>query len=140
MTDYKGVVYLERKLNTKRSRVLLRYNYYEQKAIASDLGISTPKGLEWLNSINGWCTKAVDNLADRLQFDKFDDDYFNFQEMFEQNNPDIFYDDAILGALITACDFVYISRGEEKGRVRFQIIDGKGNEKRLGSANPLSGH
>ena len=127
MTDYKGVVYLERKLNTKRSRVLLRYNYYEQKAIASDLGISTPKGLEWLNSINGWCTKAVDNLADRLQFDKFDDDYFNFQEMFEQNNPDIFYDDAILSALISSCSFVLVTRGTKNDlgqRIRFQVIDG----------------
>lgn len=127
MTDYKGVVYLERKLNTKRSRVLLRYNYYEQKAIASDLGISTPKGLEWLNSINGWCTKAVDNLADRLQFDKFDYDYFDFQEMFEQNNPDIFYDDAILSALISSCSFVLVTRGTKNDlgqRIRFQVIDG----------------
>jgi hypothetical protein len=127
MTDYKGVVYLQNKLNNKRSRVLLRYRYYEQKAITTDLGISTPKGLEWLNSINGWCTKAVDNLADRLQFDKFDDDYFNFQEMFEQNNPDIFFDDSILSALISSCSFVLVTRGEKNDlgqRIRFQVIDG----------------
>ena len=101
MTEYKGVTYLQRKLNDKRGRVLLRYNYYEQKAIANDLGISTPKGLEWLASINGWCTKAVDNLADRLQFDGFEYDDFDFSSMFEQNNPDIFFDDAILSALIS---------------------------------------
>ena len=127
MTDLKGVPYLERKLNNKRSRVLLRYNYYEQKAIASDLGISTPKGLEWLNSINGWCSKAVDSLADRLQFDKFDNDYFGFTEMFNQNNPDIFYDDSILSALISSCAFVLVSKGEQTDlgqRIRFQVIDG----------------
>jgi hypothetical protein len=127
MTDLKGVTYLERKLNNKRSRVLLRYNYYEQKAIANDLGISTPKGLEWLNSINGWCSKAVDNLADRLQFDKFDNDYFGFAEMFNQNNPDIFYDDSILSALISSCSFVLITKGERNDlgqRIRFQVIDG----------------
>lgn len=127
MNELKGVAYLERKLTSKRSRVLLRYNYYEQKAIASDLGISTPKGLEWLNSINGWCSKAVDSLADRLQFDKFDNDYFGFTEMFNQNNPDIFYDDSILSALISACCFVLITKGEKNDlgqRIRFQVIDG----------------
>lgn len=127
MNELKGVSYLERKLTAKRSRVLLRYNYYEQKAIASDLGISTPKGLEWLNSINGWCSKAVDSLADRLQFDKFDNDYFDFETMFNQNNPDIFFDDSILSALISACCFVLITKGEKNDlgqRIRFQVIDG----------------
>jgi len=127
MSELKGVAYLERKLNAKRSRVKLRYNYYEQKAIASDLGISTPKGLEWLNTINGWCTKAVDSLADRLQFDKFDNDYFDFETMFNQNNPDIFFDDSILSALISSCCFVLITKGELNDlgqRIRFQVIDG----------------
>ena len=127
MNELKGVPYLERKLNNKRSRVKLRYNYYEQKAIATDLGISTPKGLEWLNSINGWCSKAVDSLADRLQFDKFDNDYFGFTEMFNQNNPDIFFDDAILSALISSCCFILITKGEKNDlgqRIRFQVIDG----------------
>ena len=127
MNKLKGVSYLERKLNNKRSRVLLRYKYYEQKAIASDLGISTPKGLEWLNSINGWCSKAVDSLADRLQFDKFDNDYFGFAEMFNQNNPDIFFDDSILSALISSCSFVLVTKGESNDlgqRIRFQVIDG----------------
>ena len=127
MNELKGVQYLERKLNNKRSRVLLRYNYYEEKAIANDLGISTPKGLEWLSSINGWCSKAVDSLADRLQFDKFDNDYFGFTEMFNQNNPDIFFDDSILSALISSCCFVLVSKGEKNDlgqRIRFQVIDG----------------
>ena len=80
----KGITYLKDKLKVKRTRVLLRYQYYEQKATAPDLGISTPEGLEWLALINGWCTKAVDNLADRLQFDGFENDYFNFIDMFNQ--------------------------------------------------------
>lgn len=127
MSDLKGVPYLEKKLKNKRHRVLLRYRYYEQKAEAADLGISTPRGLEWLSTINGWCTKAVDNLADRLQFDGFRNDIFEFQEMFDQNNPDIFYDDAMLSALISSCSFVFVTRGEETQlgrRIRFQVIDG----------------
>ena len=124
----KGVAYLKNKLEKKRTRVLLRYDYYEQKKTAPDLGISTPEGLEWFNAVNGWCSKAVDNLADRLQFDGFENDNFNFVEMFNQNNPDIFYDDAMLSALISACSFVMVSRGgktpENEQKVRFQVIDG----------------
>lgn len=127
MSELKGIPYLKNKLNAKRDRVLLRYEFYEQKARAQDLGISTPQGLEWLSSINGWCTKAVDNLADRLQFDGFENDNFNFMEMFNQNNPDIFFDDSMLSALISSCSFVLVTRGIETQvgqRVRFQVIDG----------------
>ena len=119
-----GIEKLRKKLKFKRTRGLLRYEYYEEKQRAADLGISTPEGLEWFNCVNGWCTKAVDGLADRLQFDQFENDNFKFKEMFYQNNPDIFFDDAILSALITSCSFVYISKGAGEGRVRFQIIDG----------------
>lgn len=123
----RGIPYLKKKLENKRSRVLLRYKFYEQKITAPDLGISTPQGLEWFNNVNGWCSKAVDNLADRLQFDGFDYDDFDFNGMFEQNNPDIFFDDAMLSALISSCAFVLVTRGEKNNlgqRVRFQIIDG----------------
>lgn len=119
-----GIEKLRKKLKFKRTRGLLRYEFYEEKQRARDLGISTPEGLEWFNCVNGWCTKAVDGLADRLQFDQFENDNFMFKEMFDQNNPDIFFDDAILSALITACSFAYISKGAGEGRVRFQIIDG----------------
>ena len=119
-----GIEKLRKKLKFKRTRGLLRYEFYEEKQRARDLGISTPEGLEWFNCVNGWCTKAVDGLADRLQFDQFENDNFMFKEMFDQNNPDIFFDDAILSALITSCSFVYISKGAGEGRVRFQIIDG----------------
>lgn len=128
MNELKGVSYLQNKLKNKRNRVLLRYKYYEQKAIAPDLGISTPEGLEWLSTVNGWCTKAVDNLADRLQFDGFEHDEFNFQSLYDQNNPDILFDDAMLSALISSCVFVLITKGTENEvdgqRIRFQVIDG----------------
>lgn len=119
----KGVAYLKKKLENKRQRCLLRYKYYEQKQFAPDLGISTPEGLEWLQNINGWCTKAVDNLADRLQFDGFEDDIFDMTGMFNQNNPDIFFDDTMLSALITACSFALVTKNG-LGGVRFQVIDG----------------
>lgn len=126
-----SISYLKKKLEKKRTRTLLRYRFYEQKKTAQDLGISTPEGLQCFNVVNGWCTKAVDGLADRLQFDGFENDNFMFQELFNQNNPDIFYDDAILSSLITACSFVFISKGAGEGKVRFQIIDGTNATGRL---------
>lgn len=119
----KGITYLQNKLIMKRSRGLLRYKFYEQKQQAMDFGISTPAGLEWFGTINGWCTKAVDALADRIQFDGFENDNFMMREMFDLNNPDIIFDNGILSSMITACCFVYVSRGED-GMPRFQIIDG----------------
>ena len=123
MSDYKGIAYLQNKLLMKRPRVLLRYAFYEQKQVAKDFGISTPQGLEWFQSVNGWCTKAVDGLADRLQFDGFENDNFQMTEMFNLNNPDIIFDSSLLSALISSCSFFYISRGED-GIPRIQVIDG----------------
>ena len=119
----KGITYLQNKLIMKRTRGLIRYKFYEQKQQAMDFGISTPAGLEWFGTINGWCTKAVDALADRIQFDGFENDNFMMQEMFDLNNPDIIFDNGILSSMITACCFVYVSRGED-GMPRFQVIDG----------------
>lgn len=119
----KGITYLQNKLIMKRTRGLIRYKFYEQKQQAMDFGISTPAGLEWFGTINGWCTKAVDALADRIQFDGFKNDNFMMQEMFDLNNPDIIFDNGILSSMITACCFIYVSRGED-GMPRFQVIDG----------------
>ena len=104
-------------------RVGLRYLYYEMKNIPVDFGISTPPELQYFNSVIGWCAKGVDSLADRLDFARFDDDVFGFDEIFDQNNRDIFFDAAFKGALIGSCSFVYISK-DESGYPRLQNIDG----------------
>lgn len=119
---YKGKLYLKTKLATKQERVRLRYSYYEMKNKAWDFDISTPPQLRnWMGSL-GWCSKAVDSLADRLKFYQFDNDSFGFNNIFEQNNPDTFFDSAILSALIASCCFVYIH--EEDGFPQLQVIDG----------------
>ena len=119
---YKGKSYLQAKLANKKTRVKTRYSFYEMKNRTWDMDISTPPQLRnWMGSL-GWCAKAVDSLADRLKFSKFDNDVFGFNGIFEQNNPDTFYDSAILSALISACSFVYIH--EENGFPQLQVIDG----------------
>jgi len=124
MDNYKGIEYLRSKLAIKRDRVLLRYRYYEMKNNKLDAGEIIPSRLKHLyNSTLGWCAKAVDSLADRLIFDGFKDDNFNMWEIFNLNNPDILFDSAITGALISSCDFIYIS-ADEDGFPRLQVIDG----------------
>lgn len=130
-----GMKYLKEKLGSKTSRVRVRYQYYDMKHLALDFQISTPPKLRaWMNCL-GWCSKAVDSLADRLVFREFADDNFNINEIFRMNNPDILVDSAILGALISSCDFIYISP-DESGYPRMQVVDG-GNA--TGIIDPITG-
>lgn len=135
MTEYKGIPYLRRKLNSKRQRVLTRYKYYEMKNVTRDFGISTPPDLALWQSVLGWCGTAVDALADRIVFREFEEDNFNLNEIFEMNNPDIIFDSAVLSATISSCCFIYISPNED-GYPRLQVIDGSNA---TGIIDPITG-
>lgn len=120
----KGAAYLKRKLSVKRERVLLRYRYYDMKTGKLDLGrLVQPDMASRYNSVLGWCGKAVDSLADRLYFEGFDDDTLDVMSIFNANNPDVFFDSAILSALVSSCCFVYISEGDDD-IPHIQVIDG----------------
>ncbi|NMA16866.1 MAG: phage portal protein [Erysipelotrichia bacterium] len=123
MSELLGIRELRKKLESKKPRVDLRYRYYDMKNSVMDLGISTPDELRGFNSVLGWCSKAVDRLADRISFREFKDDNFNINEIFNLNNADILFDNAIKSALISSCSFVYISE-DESGYPRLQVIDG----------------
>ena len=122
MEEYKGIDYLKKKLAQKYVRANQRYNFYEMKYFVKDLGISTPPDLRrWFNVL-GWCGTAVDNIADRISFRTFEHDIFGMNEIYAVNNADILFDSGILGALITACDFIYITRDND-GYPQMRIID-----------------
>ena len=118
-----GIDRLKTKLSIKRTRVRTRYDYYDMKHIARDLRISTPPGLQWWMNTLGWCSTAVDSLADRLVFREFADDSFNLNEIFAMNNRDVLIPSSILGALIGSCDFIYLSY-DENHYPTLQVIDG----------------
>lgn len=124
MSDLKGMAYLKNKLASKKLRVETRYQFYEMKHMARDFGISTPPDLRWFMSTLGWCAKAVDSLADRLSFLRFDNDVFDLNGIYDMNNKDILIDSAILGALISACDFIYITK-DDAGGPMMRVIDGR---------------
>lgn len=123
MSRYKGMKYLKNRLEWKRTRVKTRYTYYEMKNGIKDFQISTPPELRNVQSVLGWCGKAVDSLADRIVFREFAEDNFNIEEVFVMNNPDTFFDSAVLSALISSCCFVYISENDD-GFPKLEIIDG----------------
>lgn len=120
---YWGIEALRRGLAAKRPRCGLRYRHYEQKAGARAFDTLIPEDMKWVKPVLGWCTRAVDAVAELLTFDRFAEDSFALGEIFGMNSRDIFIDNALLSSLITACSFVYIS-ADRDGYPRLQVIDG----------------
>lgn len=131
----KGKEYLKEKLEKYRRGALKRQEVYDMKNRDIEVGITIPPHLrqQYLSTI-GWCSKAVDSVADRLVFKGFDNDMFNINEIFQMNSQDILWDDAMLSALINSCSFVYISKGDE-GHPRLQVISGSDA---TGEINPIT--
>lgn len=124
MENLMGADYLSAVLEQKRKRVLLRYSYYEAKEKTPNVEITIPKRLrDMFKASSGWCAKAVDSLADRLMVRGIDEDSMNMMEIFNENNPDVLFDSAMLGALIAGCNFISIARDAD-GRPRLEVIDG----------------
>lgn len=122
--ELKGITYLRNRLAMKRSRVIERYKYYEMKSRVRDFHISTPPDLFDFSPVMGWCAKAVDSVADRLVFRTFDNDVFGMNDIFNANNKDVLIDSAILGALISSCDFIHI-RADDSGFPQLKVVSGK---------------
>lgn len=135
MVEYRGMEYLKKHLEMKRIRVGVRYKYYEMKNTIKYFRTLIPTEFMWMAETLGWCSKAVDSLADRLSFREFKDDNFDLNTIFAMNNGDILPDSAILSALISSCCFVYITEDLD-GYPRLQVIDG-GNA--TGVKDPITG-
>ena len=132
----KGIEYLRNKLNKHERRVNLRYKQYDMKYQDSAVGITIPPEIRSrYRSVIGWCSKGVDSLADRLVFREFDNDNFELNQIFNMNNPDTFFDSAVLSAMIASCCFVYISKGEEDVP-RLQVIEASNA---TGIIDPITG-
>ncbi len=112
------------KLDAKKSRVHLRYQYYEMKNKMQKISALIPPEFQSLSYSLGWCAKAVDSLADRIVPDGFDNDTMQISEIFRLNNSDILNDSAVLSALISSCCFLYIGWNQH-GYPAIQVIDGE---------------
>lgn len=121
--EKRGMAFLRSQLNVKRARIRQRYAYYDMH---QELKMFSPLiPVEYMQFVAplGWCGRAVDSLADRLVCRGFDNDNFGIGEIYEQNSADVLFDSAFLGALISACSFIYIS-ADTDGAPRLQVIDG----------------
>lgn len=132
---YRGMQYLKNRLVAKRSRVLLRYRYYDMKNSIKYVRSLIPPEFMWMAETLGWCGKAVDTLAGRLDFREFRNDNFDLNTIFALNNKDILPDSAMLSALISSCCFVYITEDETRFP-RLQVIPGSDA---TGVADPVTG-
>ncbi|MGT2814710.1 hypothetical protein C1M49_06180 [Streptococcus intermedius] len=132
----KGMSYLRKKLLNYKLRVDMRYKQYAMKYNDISVGITIPAEVRMkYRSVLGWAAKGVDSLADRLVFREFANDDFEANEIFNQNNPDVFFDSAVLSALIGSCCFVYISQGATE-IPRLQVIEASNA---TGVLDPITG-
>lgn len=135
MENLKGIQYLRRKLANYTSSVDLRYSQYAMEHQELDMGITIPPQIrQQYKAVLGWAAKGVDSLADRLVFREFGNDEFNVNQIFALNNPDVFFDSAILSALIGSCCFIYVASGE--GTPRLQVIEASNA---TGVIDPITG-
>lgn len=128
--------FLRKKLNIYTPRIRTRYKQYDMKYQDANLSVVIPKEVSHrYRSVMGWCSKAVDALADRLVFRDLEFDFLDMMSIFNRNNPDILFDNAILSALIASCSFIYISK-DERDEVRLQVIEANNA---TGSIDPITG-
>ena len=123
--DYKGIDYLRNLLKDKQTRVERCYKYYKQKdKMDNSQAITENKEMQRITKKVGWIQKAVDSLTNRLQFSSFgNDDELMVNDIFMRNNRDVLFNTMFKGAIISSCDFVYISQNTD-GTARLQVIDG----------------
>lgn len=118
-----GIERLRLKLSEKSQGVMDRYRYYDSKPPWPHMAIKYPPEMRYMGTVLGWCSTAVDAVADRLVFSGFRNDTFDFNQIFQLNNLDILCNSAMLAALIGGCSFIYIAE-DEAGFPRMRVLDG----------------
>lgn len=123
--DYKGIDYLRSLLRDKQTRIAKCYEYYNQNDMMDNTQAITENAqMQRITKKVGWIPKAVDSLTNRLQFSSFgNDDELLVNDIFMRNNRDVLFKAMFKGAIISSCDFVYISQNTD-GTARLQVIDG----------------
>lgn len=104
-------------LERKYWRNKTRQDYYDQKVLLKDLGISVPPQLRAMESVLGWPAKTVDVLADRIRFEKFvapnqEDDAFGLEEVVAENDFRYSFSGAVSSSLAQACSFITVTQGD----------------------------
>lgn len=104
---------------SKRTSVQLKYRYYDAEQEVRDLGISMPVKLLMLQSGLGWASKAVDVIADRMNFDAFENDRLGINALHEIADETEAVDQAKVDARIAGCAFIGIVDDPQTGEQRY---------------------
>ncbi|MDY6065322.1 MAG: hypothetical protein SPI59_03215 [Finegoldia sp.] len=138
MDKLRGIDYLRQKLNIYKLSVKQKQDAYDMKNIQIDPSITIPPRYKNLyKGVLGWNRLAVNRFADRIVFAGFDNDTFEFEDIFASNNADIFFDSAILSAATTSCCFVSIAKVKDRDIPRLDIIQGSNATGVIDSSNGL---
>lgn len=96
------------KLQTLAYPAGVKYDYYNATQVMTDLGISLPSKFQGMRPGVGWASRAVNTIADRLNFDGFGKDSFGVNDMFDEAGAGAILNKATTDALIAGCSFVAI--------------------------------
>ena len=94
------------KLQTLAWSAGVKYDYYNATQAVVDLGISVPKKFKNMKPGVGWASRAVNTIADRLNFDGFAKDEFGVNDLFDKTGAFAVLNKAKTDALIAGCSFV----------------------------------
>lgn len=94
------------KLQTLAWSAGVKYEYYNATQGVVDLGISVPKKFKNMKPGVGWASRAVNTIADRLNFDGFAKDDFGVNDLFDRTGAFAALNKAKTDALIAGCSFV----------------------------------
>lgn len=101
----------------KTRRNMLRSQYYDQRNLLKDLGISVPPHLVDIDLVLGWPAKAVDVLARRCKFEQFtfpssDVDPLGVRELWVGNDLDVELPQTLSSAFVHSCAFMSATLGD----------------------------
>lgn len=96
------------KLQTLAFGAGVKYDYYNANQPLKDLGIALPKAFSNMRPGVGWASRAVNTLADRINFDGFAKDSFGINDLMDEIGAGAVLNKAKTDALIAGCSFVAV--------------------------------
>ena len=94
------------KLQTLAFKAGVKYDYYNAEQRLVDLGVALPKAFTNLKPGVGWASRAVNTLADRINFDGFAKDSYGINNLMDEIGAAEILSKAKTDALIAGCSFV----------------------------------
>ena len=105
-----------------------KYCYYNANQQVVDLGISMPKNFRGLKPGVGWASRAVNTLADRINFDGFANDSAGINSLLDDIGAFSVFGKAKSDALIAGCSFIAVLPSEDSVKLLpFTATEATGN-------------